>query len=276
MATTCKKVCPICGQTFIARRSNIKYCSDVCKIRAASKKVVKSTYVRICKHCGKEFETSNARKTFCNNDCYLAYTENKRHEASKKIVITRTCIICGKEFDTINKRKLTCSLKCSEENSRRKAKKRYEYLSGSRVYHNTCIICGREFDTANKRKVTCSSKCADENSRRSVKKRYKSLSGIRVYHNTCIICGKEYTTSRPDQLCCSPECSLKNKHDGSSDNYIYWYKHKDTNFDKKIHNMYKDYEQYCIDEKAKGNRPITFSQYYTKTNYEKFVKRAIV
>lgn len=234
MPTTHEKICSLCGKPFIAHRLNVKYCSTVCRIRAASKEVVKPTYIKTCKYCGKEFETTNNRKMFCNKECYSAYTENERHEASKLLRVKRTCVVCGKEFETTSNRKITCSAKCSDDNIQHKAKKRYKTLSGNRIYHNVCIICG-----------------------------------------------KEYTTCRSDQLCCSYTCSaaariFRSSYQSSSDNSICWYNHKDTNFDKKIHNLYKDYEEYCANETARNKRPVTFSQYYVKQSTKQFAKKAAI
>lgn len=76
--------CSYCGATFATTKSNVKYCSDDCRI-LHGKTLAKERYVitsaerlknnpinkinKRCKECGKHFSTTYSNKIFCSNKC---------------------------------------------------------------------------------------------------------------------------------------------------------------------------------------------------------------
>lgn len=60
-------VCPICKKEFISDIYNRKYCSPLCRGKAARLDVL--TYDKVCEECGKAFKATKISKKYCCKDC---------------------------------------------------------------------------------------------------------------------------------------------------------------------------------------------------------------
>lgn len=57
-----KKVCPVCGKEFNAKRNSTIYCSKACFAESQKK-------YRICPTCGKQFNSHNPKQKYCSISC---------------------------------------------------------------------------------------------------------------------------------------------------------------------------------------------------------------
>lgn len=129
------KICPICGEEFIPKHSNQRYCMQP-----------KS---HICPICGKSFERictkNNAGGDTCGDRaCRIKYASLKKQEFYAQT--TKICVLCGKEFHPKNNTQRVCS----------------------DTHYATCTVCGKKFrikdiDAYLSRPVkTCSSECRNK------------------------------------------------------------------------------------------------------------------
>lgn len=96
-----KKVCPVCGKNYTAKRSNQKYCSHHCSklyrknvigkgnsvtLKVNDSKPVfnldtgKIIYQKLCLNCGKEFKAQHITSKFCCQGCARKYSVHKSHQ----------------------------------------------------------------------------------------------------------------------------------------------------------------------------------------------------
>lgn len=62
------KICECCGNEFIAKRSDARFCSDKCRKkfkRAEQKQTVKI----VCIICGNEFVQRHGNQQYCSDEC---------------------------------------------------------------------------------------------------------------------------------------------------------------------------------------------------------------
>jgi len=66
-----KKKCETCGKTFLAKRSNQRFCSDECrKSYYAEHFYAYPVVVKTCLMCGNSFRTTHAKKQkYCSPEC---------------------------------------------------------------------------------------------------------------------------------------------------------------------------------------------------------------
>ena len=74
-----KKKCEHCGAEFISARSYRKYCSDVCRSRAAMTRSGKAAKTVECKSCGVEYKRRSALDTLCL-ECREKYKKIKKSD----------------------------------------------------------------------------------------------------------------------------------------------------------------------------------------------------
>jgi len=67
-------ICAICGKTFLKSGSNQKYCSNICKAKAKSKRVI---HTKTCKECGSTFKTDHDKTEYCSTKCRNRYRRKK-------------------------------------------------------------------------------------------------------------------------------------------------------------------------------------------------------
>lgn len=138
------RICPTCGETFLAKHGNPKqiYCSNNCRGKAMRKPISKN----ICPVCGKNFIVPITRpnKICCSNDCAAIYRiENMPN-------IETTCAFCGKKINTKSPEKKYCSKSCQLKAFRKKNKTLIEKI---------CPVCGKKFIATRNDKIYCSKKC---------------------------------------------------------------------------------------------------------------------
>lgn len=86
--------CAICGNVFIPRSVNSKYCSDDCRTAAQyestrktnqKRKEAKVIPPRNCTYCGKEFTPKTLRIHYCGDFCrQMAHNDRQRESKRKK------------------------------------------------------------------------------------------------------------------------------------------------------------------------------------------------
>jgi 5-methylcytosine-specific restriction endonuclease McrA len=106
------RVCPICGDSFIAEGKGFgkRYCSDKCAARAENnnrnEQRLNKRPISVCPQCKNTFKNRGGR-TYCSYKCYI---ESKRPPDQ-----TSVCPICGKEFNQRGNKLKYCSSLCSIE-----------------------------------------------------------------------------------------------------------------------------------------------------------------
>ena len=144
-----EKTCPVCGNTFEAKKSN-----HVCCCRRCRDRYTRTHKVRNCIICGKEFSSPNNTQ-FCSKECKHQYKLNS-------LTYKKKCEYCGKEYERFSFSKF-CSLKCKSAVTRANHKetaicencgkeyKKSEYIKRSyekenKEYHSFCShACCIEF-----------------------------------------------------------------------------------------------------------------------------------
>lgn len=129
-----EKTCEICGQLFLAKRNNQRFCRQVT--------------THICSICGKEYQAKcslDTPKTCSDPLCREAYRSSR---ASTSLSLQRQkCEYCGNEF--------------TPEAAGQK------YCKGP--HYRKCIVCGKEFEIDitryNDIPKTCSPECRNKRSR---------------------------------------------------------------------------------------------------------------
>lgn len=175
-----RKICPVCGQGFAARRTSHRYCSLACQRKARQKRVQCT-----CKTCGKFFELTPSRlKRGEGRHCSWACRRKR---------VQCTCEACGKVFDrTPSQLKGRHHTYCSWECNRKRAVR-------------TCGVCGNLFEVrlaAIRRGFGkyCSTDCADKARERRVEL-------------TCLACDKQFTIHKSKaergRKYCSRACMLR-------------------------------------------------------------------
>lgn len=99
-------VCQQCGNGFIAKRHDTKWCSGVCRHTAA----VARSKQRQCQHCGKVFQSQRKTRKFCSQPC----ASRSAWVAEK----SRLCRQCGKAFSlksAADANRQHCSKACSKK-----------------------------------------------------------------------------------------------------------------------------------------------------------------
>lgn len=122
-ALTKEKKCAICGELFMAKMPNARFCSEPCHYEGRKRK-------HNCKYCGVEFLSFSTRSDWCSTQCRLDF---------KKQNIT--CPGCGKKFSSNGAK--YCSTKCSPKSS----------------HSQICSNCGKAFASARPVAIFCSAKC---------------------------------------------------------------------------------------------------------------------
>lgn len=132
----CRK-CSICGETFMARTANQKYCSDPCRRMAEGKSTGLEEWRKGCKCvvCGKKFIPKSSRQKCCSPSCMevnskgLQVRWRRRRSNPESVPVenengneygpdieqySRTCHDCGKP--TNDYRCASCRRKWLEKN----------------------------------------------------------------------------------------------------------------------------------------------------------------
>lgn len=173
-----KVKCSYCGKTFIADRSDKKYCSIKCRRAANGKKArerykVKHQPVMIkCEACGKDTVRISGNSKYCKECSKLiaGVKKGRCHNAPKYIIEIATkanCAMCNK---SIVGQQLYKTLWLCSSCFKKIEKKNKKAEEGKRI----CVICGNQFrpnevryDAAEDRyhvagRITCSIACTDK------------------------------------------------------------------------------------------------------------------
>ena len=176
-ANSFERICPMCGEKFIAHRADKIFCSNKCVQRNHQLKQKRAKeIVKKCALCGKEFITNNSCVKYCSDECrnivYANYKEKvknivelKREKRAKEIDSRpkekETCQECGKVFIKNRPFQKFCSEECRVKNANKRNKiPRVE----------VCGICGKLFEPNRHYLHYCSDKCKIEANERRMKK----------------------------------------------------------------------------------------------------------
>ncbi|HZJ99022.1 MAG TPA: HNH endonuclease signature motif containing protein [Tissierellaceae bacterium] len=137
MSKGIEKKCIFCGEKYLAKKKDSKYCSSSCgaKYRRRQKKYY-------CIECGKELPLK--RRKFCNEICTDNYYTRYNKENPK---YTKICELCGKEYKTNQKNQKFCSRGCQweqqegnqygdEQQREQRFKEQFELLNPKFKYHS--------------------------------------------------------------------------------------------------------------------------------------------
>lgn len=162
----------VCGNRFVPKRENQRYCSKKCqhiqrKIDSEAKRK------RICKNCGREF---------------ISHFKG------------------GKGYKGEVNEGLFCSRDCRWEWVKSQPKKEYPSCN---VYFIKCRACSKLFTTSKKLEKYCSEGCRYNQTLKRLRQKYRKENKLKLRNVKCEYCGMEFKTWYSKQQCCSDICSLK-------------------------------------------------------------------
>ena len=127
---------------------------------------------RICKICGKTFMTCSNAQKYCSTECSAENTrrlQRKRYAAkrAKTPKPSRICIICGKTFTPHNNAQKCCSTECMGENYHRHQAKykrlpKHLVIAVPKKFQGRiaiCHSCGHKFKQTFTNEKFCSDQC---------------------------------------------------------------------------------------------------------------------
>lgn len=193
------KTCPICWETFKARRNKQKFCSQSC-----SSKSHRTLQNVACATCGKIFLPVHKKDKYCSRKCAA--------EGHKK---WRICPVCWKEFNKKSNMKY-CSQECYVKSRtsldiecpvcwklfhpntwQRYCSNSCRWVAQRTHKIKVCPVCEKEFREIYIGQVYCSNECY--NSTREIKEK------------KCPICWKIFKPYSSGLITCSKECHSKYK-----------------------------------------------------------------
>lgn len=158
MGKKVKRKCPVCGKTYIADATRLKWgrettCSRKCSYQLRAEKKRSST-VLLCPVCGKEFGRSPAQMKYikytnvCSLKCLykgrslgiIPRVVKKPYKTPGPTLIDRVCQHCDVEFkDHLGVSRKYCSRKCSDaiRSERMAGEGNPSYIDGSSMNHQT-------------------------------------------------------------------------------------------------------------------------------------------
>jgi len=173
-----EKECICCGNKFLPKSKNRKYCSKECRelstkaINQKKHREKNPISPRDCPNCGKTFEPRKLSMKFCSRSCMQTHNADKQKAKRRGCSIKKAntplqkkCPACGKHFETNFSQKKACSDKCnnaiqkqkkSKKDAEKRKKRREQQLKDGIIFEN-CLCCGKKL-TKNKKKY-CSRLC---------------------------------------------------------------------------------------------------------------------
>lgn len=111
MKQTYKRVCPVCGIKFEAKRKNQIYCSDKCReTRKYQQRRIPKHFDPIpCEQCGKMFTPRTSVNRFCSKKCCQSYFAKHTVKKTRSLSV---CAWCGKPFERKYYGQKCCSTDC--------------------------------------------------------------------------------------------------------------------------------------------------------------------
>lgn len=114
-----KRKCVVCGQEYVPRTGNQKYCSYDCKYKRdlekirekRTKRTVRIYPEKVCPTCGKKFTPKTSQQKYCSQHCRF---ENNKTKPKRKQYKKR-CPVCNEIFYTNMKKQKTCSVRCGRK-----------------------------------------------------------------------------------------------------------------------------------------------------------------
>jgi hypothetical protein len=116
-----------CRVQFVPYRKNIKYCSNVCRVRElglkAHYKRRKPLPTRTCRVCLGPFSQRRRHAIYCSRRCRCAAKYRLiKAAAVRKPLPTRTCAICRETFTERRRDAIYCSARCLRAAKYRRSK----------------------------------------------------------------------------------------------------------------------------------------------------------
>ena len=104
--------CNFCWKEITWRWPKAKYCSKLCKDRAAKEPRKVWLSEKLCVICWKKFTTNQSKAKYCSKECaQKQYYANVKEKTKNTI---RTCAVCWKEYHPNWRLSNTCSDKCKK------------------------------------------------------------------------------------------------------------------------------------------------------------------
>lgn len=157
--------CEFCGAPITGEN---RYCSDACRSKAKSAKLLgkpKKRIPKICADCGTSF-LGYSRSIRCPECARLygrkwaaAYKKRRAAGEVRPIGSTSHCIICGKPYTVNGGLQLYCS-ECIKQRRREIASEQYYARSASHT--RICPVCGKTFIPSKRTRIYCSPECASK------------------------------------------------------------------------------------------------------------------
>lgn len=116
------KCCPVCGESFEAKRGGRKYCSQICYRKRVKENALERHRAlhgrledRECVHCGKTFHPRAHNQEYCSGDCRRLATNTRNRKTDGTYIPPRQCRWCDTLFQSEDKEKLYCCKQCEED-----------------------------------------------------------------------------------------------------------------------------------------------------------------
>lgn len=198
--------CAYCGEQFRPRRTDQRYCSRPCKMKAAMGRRAKPPLrgEPACRFCGAPFTEQDRRRgrVHCGrNECDRAYhreASRAMRERQLAALPPQRCAECGSPFTDAHRNKRYCSPDCKRAALLRRRRDR-EYQPPKRQ----CAHCSAEIPYKSGKRRFCSSECQLAAAAKTSRWRVK---GLQLDHGMAEVCGLCGTDQRldidHDHLCC--------------------------------------------------------------------------
>lgn len=85
---------------------------------------MKQIYKRVCPVCGIKFEAKRKNQIYCSKKCKTEFNNDKLSQIKKKNYKPIRCIVCGKLFTPLSSQHKCCCKKCSNKYHNSQAKTR--------------------------------------------------------------------------------------------------------------------------------------------------------
>ena len=134
--------CGHCKKQFVPKRVGGRhkgiFCSRDCSFASRAR-------FDVCEICQKTFVASKTQNKYCSKDCSSAAMKGERNHAWAGGIKQRKCKSCGKEFSVFpGSTKQCCSRKCGDEALNRLGESNSNWRGGKKAVK--CKNCGAQFE----------------------------------------------------------------------------------------------------------------------------------
>jgi hypothetical protein len=112
-----QKVCVHCSISFIAKKTDARYCSSECVYQSRYSKQVEAKEVHSikCKECSKFFATTNTSRKYCSHKCMTKYRDRRKEVTRRERVLSNGDVHKDISIERLIKRDKGICYLCNEK-----------------------------------------------------------------------------------------------------------------------------------------------------------------